>query len=112
MLNVDEGDIDGELLARRASLCMQYDPKSPNGARRDLIAPSAVDPASLRVPTMLIQGEKDLDAATLKDRLDFFQGLAAKTREFIVLGGLGKYATFERGRARFEQALIHFLEQQ
>ena len=111
-LNSDEGDLDSDFVSRRASTCLQYDPRSPNGALRDLARQSFVDPARLKVPTLLIQGDKDTDAAAMQDRLDFFKALAAHTREFVVLGGLGKYATFERGRGKFEQALINFFEGQ
>ena len=46
-----------------------------------------------------------------QDRIDFYKSLASKTKSFIILSGLGKYATYERNRGRFESALLAFLEQ-
>jgi pimeloyl-ACP methyl ester carboxylesterase len=111
MLKPEDGDLEPDFVRRRAQVCVKTDPRSPNGALRDLARPSFVDPAKVKAPTLMLMGDHDAEPEVLQDRLDFFQKLAAKTREFLVLAGLGKYATFERGRARLEQAVISFLEQ-
>jgi pimeloyl-ACP methyl ester carboxylesterase len=110
LLKPEDGDLEPDFVRRRAQVCMQYDQKSPNGALIDLAQRSAVNPASIKNPTLLIMGERDTDDATLGDRLDFFRALGAHSRVFAVLSGLGKYASFERGRARFESAVVDFLD--
>ncbi len=82
-----------------------------NGALIDYSQNNPVDPAQIRNATLLIMGEKETDAAVLADRTEFFKGLGSHTKWFAVLSGLGKYATFERGRNRFEAALLGFLDQ-
>lgn len=110
-LKPDDGDLDPEFVRRRAQVCMQYDQKSPNGAINDYNQPSPLDPTKIRAATLLIMGEKEADSATVGDRVAFFQSLGSHTKWFTILSGLGKYASFERGRARFESALIAFFDQ-
>jgi pimeloyl-ACP methyl ester carboxylesterase len=111
MLRPDDGDLDPEFVHRRGPMCIKSDPKSPNGALRDLARQSFVDPAQVKAPTLMIQGQKDGDDALLQDRIDFFKQLASHTKAFSILGGLGKYANFEKKRSRFEAAVLNFLEQ-
>lgn len=111
VLKPEEGDFDPEFVRKRAQVCVQNDPRSPNGALLDLSQPSPVDPAHIKNPVLLIGGDKDGDAAALADRLDFFRALGTHNRWFIVLAGLGKFASYEKGRARFESALAAFYEQ-
>jgi pimeloyl-ACP methyl ester carboxylesterase len=110
-LKPEDGDLDPDFVRRRAALCMKYDPQSPNGALRDLARQSFVDPARLKVPTLMLQGARDAEPAVMQDRLDFFKALAAHTKSFEVLAGLGKYASIEKSHARFEAAMIAFLDQ-
>ena len=111
MLKPEDGDLDVDFVRRRAQVCLQNDPKSPNGAILDLTQQSPVDPAQVKNATMLIMGANDAEPATMQDRMEFFRLLAAPTKELSVLGGLGKYANFEKRRDRFEAALIGFLDQ-
>ena len=110
MLKPDDGDLDQDFARRRANVCAQEDPQSPNGALRDMTRRSPVDPAQITSPTMLIMGDRDADPALTQDREQFFSALAAHDKWFVVLAGLGKFANIERGRARFENALISFLD--
>jgi pimeloyl-ACP methyl ester carboxylesterase len=105
-----DGDLDPEFARQRATVCAENDPQSPNGAVRDLNRASPVDPAQLHSPTLLIMGDREItDANVLQDRIDFFRGLTSRSKWFVVLPGLGKYATVERGHARFDTALTAFL---
>lgn len=110
MLKPEDGDLDVDFVRRRAQVCLQNDPQSPNGAISDLSQQSPVDPTQVHAPTLLIMGEKDTEPKTLQDRLDFYRQLGSRTRFFEVIAGLGKYAAFEKNRARFETALVNFLD--
>ena len=39
-----------------------------------------------------------------------YRALGSRTKEFMMISGLGKYANFEKNRNRFEYALLSFLE--
>ena len=110
MLKPEDGDLDVEFVRRRAQVCLEYDKKSPNGALSDITQPAPADPAKVRAPTLMIMGEKDADQTVVQDRLEFFRSLGSRTKMFSVLSGLGKYATFEKNRAKFETSVISFLE--
>lgn len=110
-LKPDDGDLEPELARRRADVCARLDPDSPNGAVIDLQKASTVDPGQLSIPTMLVQGERDGDHNTLRDRIDFFTRLQPSAqRSFVVLPELGKWATLERNRYRLTRALVDFFD--
>jgi pimeloyl-ACP methyl ester carboxylesterase len=111
MLKPDDGDLDPEFVRRRAQVCLAEDPQSPNGALRDLARQSFVDPVKVTAPTLLVMGDRGETTELIQDRLDFYKSLTAKNKWFVMLPGLGKYAPVERGRARFESALLSFLDQ-
>ena len=111
MLKPEDGDLEVDFVRRRAQVCLLNDPKSPNGALIDLSQASPVDPSLVKNATMVMMGEKDGEPNVLQDRIDFFKLLGSHTKEFSILGGLGKYANFEKNRNRFEAALIGFLDQ-
>jgi pimeloyl-ACP methyl ester carboxylesterase len=111
MLKPDEGDLDPEFVRRRAQVCMAEDPQSPNGALRDMARKSFVDPVKVAAPTLLVMGDRGETNEIVSDRLEFYKMLASHTKWFVTLSGLGKYAPVERGRARFESAVLSFLDQ-
>jgi pimeloyl-ACP methyl ester carboxylesterase len=110
-LKPEDGDLDPDFVRRRASICIKFDAQSPNGALRDLARQSFVDPARVKVPTLLIMGDRDADPTVSQDRLDFFAKLGSHNKWFTQVSGLGKYANIEKGRARFEAAIEAFLDQ-
>ena len=110
MLKPDDGDLDPDFVRKRAAVCLAADPQSPNGALRDLTRQSSVDPAKIRNSTMIIMGDKDTEPATVQDRMEFYRGLASRSRFFAIIPGLGKYAPMERNHARFEAAVVAFLD--
>lgn len=110
MLKPDDGDLDQEFVRRRSQVCLAADPQSPNGAKRDMMRQSFVDPLRIKSSTMLIMGDRDADAETVSDRLEFYKALATHSKWFVTVPGLGKFAPVERGRARFEAALMSFLD--
>lgn len=110
MLKPEDGDLDPEFVRRRSQVCLASDPQSPNGALRDLARASFVDPKKMKNPTLLIMGDRDVEEKLLADRMEFYKSLASRTKWFVVLPGLGKYAPIERQRVRFESALLEFLD--
>lgn len=111
LLKPDDGDLDADFVRRRAQLCRAESAQAPNGALRDLSKPTGIDPAKLKAPTLFLQGERDGSPETLADRLNLFRELGGKERWFVVLPSMGKHAMIERGHARFDQALVGFLDQ-
>lgn len=111
LLKPEDGDLDPEFVRRRAQVCRAESSMAPNGAILDLTKPSPVDPAKVKVPTLLVQGERDASPETVHDRMSFFQQLASPGKWFTFVPGVGKYAPIERTRSRFDQALLSFLEQ-
>jgi pimeloyl-ACP methyl ester carboxylesterase len=110
MLKPDDGDLDPEMVHKRAEVCTLADPRSPNGALKDLSHASSVDPRKLTMPLLILAAERDGDSQAMSDRLEFFKASPARGKWFVSLAGLGKHAPIERGRARFERALIDFLD--
>jgi len=112
MMKPEDGDLDPEFVRKRAQVCVASDPQSPNGALRDLAKPSTVDPAKVKAPTLIIMGDRGEDANAMTDRLEFDKTLASHNKWMVMLPGLGKYAPVERGHAKFDTALISFLDNQ
>ncbi len=110
MLKPEDGDLDPEFVRRRSQVCLASDPQSPNGALRDLARASFVDPAKIKNPTLLIMGDRDTEEKVFADRIEFYKSLASHNKWFVVLPGLGKQASIERGRLKFESALLEFLD--
>jgi pimeloyl-ACP methyl ester carboxylesterase len=112
LLKPEDGDLDPEFVRRRAQVCRAESQVAPNGALRDLSRQSTIDPNKIKVPTLIIQGERDGSPDQFHDRVDFFHELGTAAKWYAYLPGLGKYAPIERTHARFDQALVSFLDQQ
>jgi pimeloyl-ACP methyl ester carboxylesterase len=110
-LKPEDGDLDPEFVRRRAQLCRGESASAPNGALLDLTKPSPVDPAKIKVPTLVLQGERDGSMEVVADRMQFFQQLGSPGKWFTFLPGVGKYAPIERTRSKFDQTLLSFLDQ-
>lgn len=111
LLKPEDGDLDPEFVRRRAQVCRAESMQAPNGALRDLSRQSPVDPARLKTPTLIIQGERDGSPDQFSDRVQFFHELASPAKQYIYLPKLGKFAPIERDHGRFDQALVNFLDQ-
>ena len=111
LLKPEDGDLDPEFVRRRAQLCRGESASAPNGALLDLTKPSPVDPAKIKVPTLVLQGERDGSMEVVADRMQFFQQLRSPGKWFTFLPGVGKYAPIERTRSKFDQTLLSFLDQ-
>ena len=111
LLKPEDGDLDPEFVRRRAQLCRGESASAPNGALLDLTKPSPVDPAKIKVPTLVLQGERDGSMEVVADRMQFFQQLGSPGKWFTFLPGVGKYAPIERTRSKFDQTLLSFLDQ-
>jgi pimeloyl-ACP methyl ester carboxylesterase len=111
-LKPEDGDLDPEFVRRRAQVCRAESSVAPNGALRDLSRPSTVDPSKIKMPTLIIQGERDGTPDLFADRVEFFHELGTPAKWYAYLPGLAKYAPIERIHSRFDQALLSFLDQQ
>ncbi len=110
MLKPDDGDLDPQMVRKRAEVCALNDVTSPNGALRDLGRASPSQPKRIDVPTLLIQGERDGDDETLGDRINYFKAIPVRHKSFVIVPGVGKHAPIERSRSRFVRALVDFLD--
>ncbi len=68
-----------------------------------------LDPAEVRAPTLLLQGEKDPFAPTSRQAA-FFSELGTADRTWVTIEGGDHAAHLETPRARFIHALISFLQ--
>ena len=111
MMKPDDGDLDPDFVRKRASICLAADPQSPNGPLVDLTRASPVDPLKIRNSTLVIMGDREVsDQTAFQDRLDFYKSLASRSRWFAIVPGVGKYAPMEKQHARFEAAIVQFLD--
>jgi pimeloyl-ACP methyl ester carboxylesterase len=94
-----------ELFAKEA---LKAAPRSPNGVFLDIKNLPIVDPTRIRVPTLLIHGEKDNYART-QDLLPFFQQLATNDKSYVILPNGGHIILLEKEHHRFQRALLEFL---
>jgi pimeloyl-ACP methyl ester carboxylesterase len=69
-----------------------------------------LDPAKIRVPTLLLQGEKDPFAPTDRQAA-FFSRLGTPDRSWVTIAGGDHAAHLETARPRFLHALVGFLNQ-
>ena len=110
LLKPEDGELDPDFVRRRAQVCRGESNQAPNGAVRDLYRPSPVDASKLKVPTLIIQGEKDGSHEQFRDRVEFFQAMGSAAKSFSYLPGLGKFAPVEKNHAKFDQALVNFYD--
>ena len=75
---------------------------------RNLDEWNELDPARIRVPTLLLQGERDPFAATSRQAA-LFTRLGTADRTWVTLPGGDHAAHLETPRARFIHALVSFL---
>jgi alpha-beta hydrolase superfamily lysophospholipase len=76
---------------------------------KDLHEWNELDPARVRVPTLLLQGERDPFAATPRQAA-LFTRLGTADRTWVTLAGGDHAAHLETPRARFIHALVSFLD--
>ncbi len=100
---VDQAVVDAYVEAAMAA-----DPVRVDLGRLDEL--DALSPDSLRVPTLLLQGGLD-PLAPDSVQAALFDGLAARDKEWVVLGGCDHAAFLERCRGRFLRALGGFLDE-
>ena len=70
---------------------------------------NALDPALVRVPTLLIQGELDPLADT-DAHARFFSRLAHPDRQWVVIAGGDHAALLENMQPAFVAAMVNFIE--
>jgi pimeloyl-ACP methyl ester carboxylesterase len=70
---------------------------------------SALDPAAVQVPTLVLHGEHD-PYAPVANQARLFERLGHPDRQWVIVAGGDHAAHLERPRARFIGALLAFLE--
>ena len=78
---------------------------------RDLDQFNALDPSRVRVPTLLLQGERD-PSVSRESLARFFHGLASRDKQWITLTGGDHAALLENTRPTFIDAVVGFLERE
>ncbi len=96
----------GDALADAES---KYGDAVPTGTYLDMVTKlPLVDPEALRVPVMLARGEYD-GISTEEDLIGFFERLANRDKQFVVVAGAAHSLVLGYNRERFWYALNAFL---
>ena len=86
-------------------------PKAPNGVRVDFATKLPIlDPAAIRVPTLIIRPEKDF-LSTEAETLEFFQKLGTNNKSYAFLPDGGHAILLEKNYRKFQNAALAFLDQ-
>ncbi len=96
-----------DVVAAYAQEALRTDPQSPN-AFVDNTKP-ILDPLLITVPTMIIHGENDY-AAKQEDLLPFFEQLATRDKEYVLLPAGGHALMLEKDHRRFQHEVLSFFE--
>ncbi len=104
---------DPELLKALGRHLVAHEPRAPNGVRRENAgAVTAVNPAKVTRPTMMIYGIEAAKANYMQGGLDrgaFFEQLATDDKSFVLLPDGGDFIHWQKGRRRFHDAVHEFL---
>lgn len=86
-------------------------PKAPNGVRVDFATKLPIlDPAAIRVPTLIIRPEKDFLSSEAQT-LEFFQKLGTNYKSYVFLPD-GRHAILlEKNYRKFQDVVLGFLNQ-
>ena len=76
--------------------CLERDPSSPSGCLQDYTELPILDPERISVPCLVAFGEKELTQETFSDSVSFFHLLAARRKQFSIIGGAGHAAHLDR----------------
>ena len=101
------GSISERAIAEYVRHSLEADPVRVDW--RKLVEWNELDPASVQVPTLLLQGEKDPLAPTARQAV-FFSRLGTADRIWVTIPGGDHAAHLETPRARFIHAMVSFLK--
>ena len=86
-------------------------PKAPNGVRVDMTTKLPIlDPAAIKVPTLIIRPEKDF-LGTEAQTLEFFEKLGTKEKSYAFLPDGGHAILLEKNYRKFQDVVLGFLNQ-
>lgn len=92
-----------------AHAAAQVETRTPTGPQLDMVTIMPMLNARLMtVPVMLIHGEFD-DVADTAGLLPFFQALPNPEKRYVIIPNAGHMMLFQKGRQRFQQAVLDFL---
>jgi pimeloyl-ACP methyl ester carboxylesterase len=94
-----------------AHAAAQVETRTATGPQLDMVTiMPMLNARSITVPVMLIHGEYD-DVADLQGLLPFFQALPNPDKRYVVIPDAGHMMMFQKGRGRFQRAVIEFLRE-
>jgi pimeloyl-ACP methyl ester carboxylesterase len=105
----DGRDAEPEVVALYAREALAADPRSPNGVRLDVQKLPLVDPARIKVPTLILRGDQD-PVSTETEMLEFFGKLGTTDKSYLSLPNAGHAALLERGHLKFQHAVLAFFD--
>lgn len=106
------GQYDEDVVALYVKEALAADPKSPNGVRVDFISKLPIlDPARIKVPTLIIHPEKDF-LASESETLEFFGKLGTNYKSYAALPDGGHAIILEKNHRKFQSVVLGFLDQQ
>ncbi|MBK9216856.1 MAG: alpha/beta fold hydrolase [Chloracidobacterium sp.] len=86
-------------------------PKAPNGVRVDMLTKlPLIDPAAIKVPTLIIRPEKDF-LGTEAQTLEFFEKLGTNYKSYAFLPDGGHAILLEKNYRKFQNVVLGFLNQ-
>ncbi len=86
-------------------------PKAPNGVRVDMLTKlPLIDPAAIKVPTLIIRPEKDFLSSEAQT-LEFFQKLGTTYKSYAFLPDGGHAILLEKNYRKFQNVVLGFLNQ-
>jgi pimeloyl-ACP methyl ester carboxylesterase len=104
------GEGETDVMEAYARSIVETDPRSPNGVRGDLYRKlPLLDPAAIRVPTLIIRGEKD-PISLESDLLPFFAALGTHDKSYVELPHGGHAVMLEKRHHTFQHAVLSFLQ--
>lgn len=103
------GANSGEAVDAYAHAAALVETRTATGPQLDMVTiMPMLNPRLMTVPVMLIHGEYD-DVADTQGLLPFFQALPNPDKRYVIVPNAGHMMMFQKGRHRFQQAVIDFL---
>ena len=92
-----------------ADAAARVETRTATGPQLDLVTlMPMINARMMTVPVMLIHGQYD-DVADQQGLLPFFQALPNPEKRYVIVADAGHMMMFQKGRHRFQRAVIDFL---
>lgn len=105
------GQYEPDVVEKYVKEALAEVPKAPNGGRADMSTKLPIlDPAAIRVPTLIIRPEKDFLSSEAQT-LEFFQKLGTNYKSYAFLPDGGHAILLEKNYRKFQNVVLGFLDQ-